>query len=234
MTRRFFIGNGVLPDFQVTGPPVTARQEFLDTLQGVGSEGFEGFSVGTADFLTLTFPGSEGDITATLSPFEDGLSPRIAVRAWIPENPNGLQGRFNTTPDGAHVLVVQGSFQIVFSSPISAFGFYGTDIGDFSATLDVELYGTDGVVDAITLVDAESPSDNGQLLFWGFVDDARTYSRIVFRATQRGDGSPFDVFGFDDMVIGDPAQAGVTPPSPVLHVSRGWGATANVVTIRIR
>jgi hypothetical protein len=50
--------------------------------------------------------------------------------------------------------------------------------------------------------------NNGALLFWGFIDSGNEYKKISFGNTASG----VDVFGFDDMVVGDLQQ--VTPPIP--------------------
>ncbi len=179
----------------------SARSDFLSRLVlGVGSEGFESMSQGDphlpATTLPLSFPGSTGNITATLS--GDGYV----------ENVTGW-GAFNTTPGGSNWWeTATGKFDISFSKPISAFGFYGTDICDLSGTCLVTLTLTDINNVASTLKIPATGTQDGSLLFYGFVDTLKTYKSIVF-----GNASPAgDLFGFDDMVIGDLGQ--LQPPTP--------------------
>ena len=93
---------------------------------------------------------------------------------------------------------MQGAFSISFTSAITAFGFYGTDIGDFNGQVIVTLTDTAGANTAITIPNtANADPDVGTLLFWGFADNAKSYSRITFSNTATG----VDAFGFDDMVV---------------------------------
>jgi len=95
---------------------------------------------------------------------------------------------------------------IDFSAPISAFGFYGTDIGDFSGQVTVALRDTTGVTTNF-IVNNTVNGMNGSLLFWGFIDATTEYDRITFGNTAAG----VDVFGFDDMTIGDRQQIRKVP-----------------------
>src|SRR5690606_11018247 len=109
-----FFGENLRPNLSVTGDPVDARNAFLAGLTGVGNEDFEGFSTGTAAPINLSFPGSSGAIGATLS--GDG---RIQGSASV--------GRFATSCTKYWDMSAQ--FDLTFTTAISAFGFYGTDIG---------------------------------------------------------------------------------------------------------
>ncbi|MEM6760938.1 MAG: VPLPA-CTERM sorting domain-containing protein [Pseudomonadota bacterium] len=205
-----FFGENLTPGGTVAGDPLAARNSFLGALSaGVGTEDFEGFTNGAGTPLNLTFPGSTGSITATLSgsgtDIEAGPgSGRFAT--------SGSQ--FVETPGG-------GDFVIDFSSAISAFGFYGTDLGDINNDLVITLR------NAVTMAETDFTLDvmgspNGSLIFWGFTDITETYDQIVFNNTP-GSG---DVFGFDDMTIGDVTQI-VNPPSIPLPAT-AWLLLAGV------
>lgn len=177
----------------VAGTPVTERQRFLDALTNVSSEGFETFANGDTAPLNLTFTGSSSSLSATLS--GDGR---------IYDTPGA--GRYNTTPLGTNLWEVQGAFSIDFAStPISAFGFYGTDIGDFDGQVTIQLTDTADNVTNLTVNNTVNGAD-GSLLFWGFIDPNASYKSISFGNT----AADTDVFGFDDMVIGDLQQ--IKPP----------------------
>ncbi len=185
---------GIVP---MGGNAATARSNFLAALSGgVGTEDFESFGLGhiAASGLDLSFPGSTGNITATLT----GGGPAEIIE------PNS--GRFATS--GTKFLETDGgsNFNIAFSSQISAFGFFGTDIGDFGGQIVLSLSGVG--MQSINIGNSTNAPD-GSLLFFGFTDPVDTYSNIAFSHTG---GAGF--FGFDDMTIGDQQQL-TMPPVPV-------------------
>jgi hypothetical protein len=191
-----YFGENTNPGGVVSGAPATARTSFLSSLVGVGSEGFETQTEGATAPIGLTFAGSTGSITATLT----GLG-EIAGSSTI------CCGRFNTTAAGSQLWNVSGVFSIAFSSAVSAFGFYGTDIGDFSGQVTVALEDTLGNITNF-VVNNTVNGPNASLLFWGFTDTTTAYNKITFGNTNSGT----DFFGFDDMVIGDRGQISVPEP----------------------
>lgn len=175
----------------VLGPnSAAARADFLANLTGVGNEDFESFALGTPAPLNLTFPGSTGNLTATLS----GGNARIA---------DSGPGRFATS--GTNFLqATTGNFTIEFGTAVSAFGFNGIDIGDF-VTDQLTLTLTNGATVNLTVPHSLNIGNNDQAtLFFGFFDTENSYTSITF--VNAGGG---DVFAFDDMVIGDRGQ--ITP-----------------------
>ena len=171
------------------GNTATARASFLSNLTSVGNEDFESFAIGTTPPLVLSFPGSNGNLTATLtSTLNVTVTNQNPVGQYSTSGTKHLDAEFGTTLD------------IDFSaSPISAFGFYGTDISDSGGDLVVDLVDSMNNMSSITVV--VDGQNNGSLLFWGFIDTAATYTSISLRNT-----SSSDRFGFDDMVIGDREQ----------------------------
>jgi hypothetical protein len=213
MALTVYFGENTEPGGEVVLDPVTARNQFLARLDNtVQTEDFEGFQEPDEPPLALSFDGSAGAITATLTGIGQIYSSDGA-------------GRFATS--GVNLFEVVSDFQITFDTPISAFGFYGTDIGDFAGQLTVTLVDTDAASTTLTVNNLVNGPD-GMLLFWGFVDDAKRYVSITFGNT----GGPGDVFGFDDMVVADLGQI-VVPAVPQLRVSRGWGRTYNTLTVRM-
>lgn len=194
-----FFGENLTPNAMVSGDPVTARDEFLANLEGgFGTEDFE------SGGLTLTFPGSSGDIEATLSGGSTGI-----------ESSSGL-GRFATSGSNFVETGEGGDFNIAFNTAISAFGFFATDIGDFGNSLGLRLTLEGGGtvdLDVPNTVGSDGDTD-GALLFFGFVDTEDTYTNISFFNDPTGD----DVFGFDDLIVGDAGQVIAIPdpqPNPV-------------------
>lgn len=193
----------------VGGNAVTARTSFLSGLLSVGNEDFSSFTTGTSTPLTLSFPGSTGNLTATLS----STGGSVVVTASNPV------GQFSTSAP-YHLDAGFGStLSIDFSStPISAFGFYGTDISDSGGDLVVYLTDLSGVVTSYNVLQNNSVNNNN-LLFWGFTDLANSYTQISLVNT-----SSSDRFGFDDMVIGDQQQVvNPTVPEPASMALLGLG-----------
>jgi hypothetical protein len=204
-----FFGEDLSPGgtVPVGGNAETARNNFLSGLVGVGNEDFEGFanltSIGGAG-INISFPGSSGAITANLSGL-GGICDQT-VGGSVGGIGCGFQ-RFATSPDN-YLQSASGGFDLAFSDPIAAFGFYGTDFGDFSGQVTMTL--SNGAVEVIDIPHTQGSSAGGNVLFWGFIDPTTTYTDIAF--TNTGGGS--DVFGFDDMVIGDERQIGPVIPEP--------------------
>lgn len=205
-----YFGENLVPAGAVSGAPVVARSSFLGDLVGVGTEEFESFADGTNAPLSVDFPGSSSGITATLlGDGEIDLAPNCC-------------GRFSTSPGGSRWWEASGTFWLDFSSPISAFGFYGTDIGDFNGQLTVAL--RNAATSAITnlVINNTKNGPNGSLLFWGFIDPSASYDRITFGNTNAGT----DAFGFDSMTIGDRQQVRVPEPLTLSLLGLGLLAAA--------
>lgn len=177
------------------GNAATARSNFLSNLSSVGNENFSGLAVGTQPPLILSFPGSSGNLTANLTATGNDV---------VQVSNTPVVGLFATSPSNFLDAGFGMTLNIDFSStPISAFGFYGTDIADSGGDLVVDLRNSLGVTTTRTLL-TNDPNNNNNVLFWGFFDTTDTYTLITLRNT-----SDSDRFGFDDMVIGDRLQ--VTP-----------------------
>lgn len=177
-----------------------ARATFLTNLTGVGTEDFESFTDGTVAPLVLAFPGAG---TATLSnngEIEDftgaGREATSGSNFW----------EVNTGSSATE-------FTIVFNQLVAAFGFYGIDVGDFGAQLNLAFY------NGATLVNYWSPAhglgvgtNEGNLNFFGYINSANPFNEIRFTSTGGGE----DIWAFDDMTIGGVEQVvpGDVVPEP--------------------
>ena len=184
------------------GNAATARQDFLDALAaGVSTEDFESFAFGSTAPLALSFTGGIGTIDATLTGAGD--------------IDDGGAGRFPTS--GSNLWDVTGSFSITFGTPVAAFGFFGTDVGDFEGSLTVQT--SDGVTTTDYVVPHTIDVSSGALLFFGIIDTDNPFTSVVFGNTEAG----VDIFGFDDLTVGDVSQVQVSaiplPPAMLLFLS---------------
>lgn len=190
----------------VTGAPVAARTAFLGALGSTAKlEGFESFSLGDTAPRNLIFQGSSGSLGATLT-----------GSGQIIDSP--AAGRFNTTPGGNNYWRVDNNVNVTVdfgSNLISAFGFYGTDVGDFATgALSIGLTDQNDVVTVLSVNNGVNAPD-GSLLFWGFTDSSNKYKKIDFRNT----AGAADLFGLDDMiVVGDIQQDQVPEPASLALV----------------
>src|SRR5262249_10221016 len=153
-----------------------ASSQFQAQLSGVTTETFESFATGTQAPLTLHF----GPDTATLT----GSSTSVLNTA------TGLSvGRFAIS--GTQYVETSQGFNVSFSSPQAAFGFYATDVGDFSGQLVLTL--ANGAHQSFTVPGATGTSANGSVLFFGLIGSA---AADQFTAVSFTDTNPTtDVFG---------------------------------------
>lgn len=205
---------GSLP---VGGNAQTAQADFLSNLTGVGIEDFESVAQGTSlnPGFNVSFPGSSGSITGTLSAVGTSSPGGVCGSSGGTVGSIGCGfGRFATSGT-QHLHTTSSAFELTFSSAISAFGFYGIDIGDINGNIELILSNGGGSVN-LAVPHTNGSTANGNVLFFGFIDMIDTYTGIRF--TNSGSGS--DVFGFDDLIIGDIGQiASVPEPTPLALMS---------------
>jgi hypothetical protein len=191
-----------------------ARASFFGSLTGVGTENFEGFADNTSPPLNIAFPGSSGSITATLS----------GSGAFIMDLPGTATSAGRYPISGTKFLQevtasnTGDALTIGFSSPVAAFGFYGTDFGDFDGVTELRL--ENGLIQTVSIGNSTN-IPGAAVLFFGVIDVDNPFTGIVFRNTNPSGG---DFFGFDDMTIGDVQQ--VTPgavPEPATIMLIGSG-----------
>ena len=186
----------------------SARNAFLAFLTGgVGTETFEGLGVGTTN-PALTFPGAgTASLTGGGTVIDDPCCGRRAI-----SGSNLYETR--SAADGGTTFVIN------FSDPVAAFGFLGTDIGDFGSQLTLRFFlAGGGSVDWGLPYDA-GESGEGDLMYAGYINTA-TFTSVAFIGTESE-----DVFGFDDMTVGSLGQVNPNPsvvPEPATVVLLGSG-----------
>jgi hypothetical protein len=191
-----------------SGAAATARANFLAALSaGISTENFESIAANTNTPFGVSFTGGLGTINATLS----GTATVLNVPG---------SGRFATS--GIQYVESSPGFNVDFGTQnIAAFGFYGTDIGDFggqlSLALDLAGGGTSNLIVPHSL--GSNGSTDGHLLFFGIIDTVNQFTKVTFNNTDTT-----DFFGFDDLTVGDIAQVAI--PEPLSATLFGFGLLA--------
>lgn len=183
-----------------------ARNAFLDRLTGVKTQDFESAQLGSGGLAVVNALASGGD---PLQVFPSTVS-SFGQAAVVNNSFDGNEyfGRFNTSSAGAGQWIdIDFAFTLEFATPVSGFGFFATDVGDFDGSLEVLLSFVGG--GSLTIEDVAptpSTSTNGSLLFFGVVDDTQLISGVQVRVMQAlsPDDPNFsaEIVGFDDLVTG--------------------------------
>lgn len=185
-----------------------ARTSFLSNLVGVGTENFESLSGSSP---TLTFPGAgSASLLGTGSVLSSPGAGRFATSG----------SRFyetRSTNSGS-------TFSVRFGSAVAAFGFFGTDIGDFGSQLSLQFWRAGSVIDTWALPYAGPGAGgyssllDGSLMYAGYIN-TNEFDRVDFIGTDAS-----DVFGFDDMTVGSLQQVNTVPePSTYVLMASGLG-----------
>jgi hypothetical protein len=159
-----------------------AQASFLSFLTGVTIESFEGKSVGD----TLPFSVSFGAVTASLTGTGEIRGSEAA-------------GRFAT--DGSKYLESRPGYKLTFDAPQVAFGFYGTDVGDFDGLMSVSFGGAPAIAIPHATGSSGATPPNGNAFFFGYIDVDAPFTTVDFFNTDTS-----DAFGFDEFTIGDRDQ----------------------------
>lgn len=202
------MANGALV---VGGNSQTARNQFAAGLLTSATENFESNAIVAGTQPTVTSP--LGIFNGVGSLFRNENAPGVAL---IEDNMflGGLAtGRFNTSSAApGKWFESSASFSITTSAMMSAFGFYGTDFGDFDGSVSIDLF--DGATQVLSQLTVPSAGgNNGSLLFFGYLNSEIRFNRIVFNVNQLdpSDIDSYDVLGFDDFMTGL-ARNGTPPP----------------------
>jgi hypothetical protein len=200
-------GNSFVPMTPGSWTHSIAKQtQFLAHLTGVGVESFEEVAGGSAPG-TLTF---NGTVNATFTGSMTVLD--------LPYPATNGFGAFPT--DGDKVLeAFTTSFEIAFDKNVAAFGFMGIDIGDFLG--QITLTTADGVSTDYVFPPVVPTRGTG-VLFFGVIDVDNPFNKITI---QNSSTDPVfgDIFGFDEMIIGEDYQVVVPAPGAILLGGLGTG-----------
>ena len=210
-----FFGEDLNANGGATPNSDAARASFFSNLTGVATENFDSIAAGTSNPV-LTFTGC---CTATL------------VGGGQINNFSNA-GRFAISSPNYYETFA-GSAGMTFSSPIAAFGFYATDIGDYGGQLTLTLTDTLANVTVLNVGNTVGSGGNtsGTALYFGFFDLTAQYTSIAC-----GNSSCIDGFGYDNLSVGSIQQ--VTPggrvPEPITLSLFGAGLVGAAVMRRRR
>lgn len=157
----------------------------------------------------------------------------------VPPPPDTSLGRYNMTagvtdpntgqPGIGHWLEATSDFEIDFTTAVSAFSFYVTDLGDYNGIFTIELYngGTRVLVEELRNDLQRAGDGNGNLLYFGATSSTLgagfTSARFLISQT-----NSTDVLGFDSFMVGNyrnPTTGG-TIPEPTSLALVGLGLLA--------
>jgi len=190
---------------------LVAQASFLANLNGIQTESFESFPT-ASNPTTLVFGTMSGNRTV--------LS--------VANSTNTSNGAFPLT--GTNFVALSGgsdqSFTITFSTPQTAFGFFGADIE--LNELQLTLTSTNGTQE-ILVVPVTVPQGSGGCFYYGLIDQAAPF----VSAKLENVGANQDGFAFDDMSIGTPIATsdGLTPPTLYIQTfyQLHWDTVSNEV-----
>jgi hypothetical protein len=175
-----------------------AASHFYSRLPGAFTETFETFTNGTMP-PALTF----GTNSATLSGVYSIYSYQTPT--------SSVSGGFAFS--GTNILGLAGGqgqfFTLTFSSPQSAFGFFGADVE--LNELRLTFVASNGSRRDVT-VPVTRPQGSGGAFFFGFIDKTNPFVAIEFRNI----GSSSDGFDLDDLTVATPDQ--VRPEPAILDL----------------
>ena len=160
-----------------------AEADFLSNLVGVGTEDFESFASGATPPLNLDF-----GVAGTASMQGNGMTVSGPMTGTFPiSGTKQVQGFAN-------------SFDILFSDPVAALGFYATDVGDVSGRLTL-TFANGGA----TVIDVpHTLNNNGNAMYFGYINTDNPFLSVSFKNSSNNDR-----FGFDNMTIGNVSQVQV-------------------------
>jgi hypothetical protein len=177
------------------------------------------FLGGLSSFTTVDLESAGGGLTSVPFTF-GGITGAVDAGAsggTGTTNVPGTDGFGGYPISGSILWQAEGAFQISLSSPITAVGFYGIDVGDATGSLKVSLFNGATTGPVFNVLSGANTND-GSVLYLGIVDAAQ-FDTILFENSLSGPTG--DRFNFDDFTVGfaaaqEPSLAPTPEPGTLL------------------
>lgn len=198
-------------EYQLTSSLAGVRSTFAENLSAVVEESFSSAPLGDLQVDSqLSLFGGAGSLSPVYNlltdhrVFDNEIPGRFDTTCQLPDPPENCTKRwFEST----------GSFRINFGGAYNGFGFFGTDFGDFSGSLLIELIYADRTIELDAVEFPDSPLSGG-VLFYQVLDIGESFIGVNVSVRQDPEGDGFDYFGFDDLVVGKVGGSSNPVPEP--------------------
>jgi hypothetical protein len=196
-----------------------AFTSYKANLSGVGvvTQGFEGFANNTdlnvaTGGSTVNFSGVTGTFINTVK--STGTAASLIVRK---ADSAGLTNSGTYPTEGKNGISINSANNVAirFSSPLQAFSFWGTDLGDNKNTLTIELYKGASQVGTRLIDFLGADAGQSSTFFYGVVGDStELFDEVRLTSSISSNG---DAIGLDQFTVGTPGQVVPTAvPTPAL------------------
>lgn len=165
---------------------------------------------GTQDFESVTPPAAGQDLKVAIGGVNATLK---SADGKLVSGPQGVNSERYSVPGGSSFWDVTSgtSFEITFDGLVSAFSFWGTDIGESGGSLTMELLDASGNIVGDRIAVNTGDAQLGNVLFWGVIasSEKEFFKTVRFTTNQPATGK--DVFGFDTFTVGSTTTGGTVP-----------------------
>jgi PKD repeat protein len=183
-----------------SGPAVAARDAWLAGLLSFDVDTLQGRTPTTLVNYNDSTPLSLWGGLGTLKSEDEFAASRIVDGIVTTGN-----GRFNASANAnGNWYEANFNFNIVLSSPRSAFGCYVMDVGDLDGSVELDFYNGATVIQTVVVPSVPPNSPNSNEAMWvAYQSPGEFFDRIAFRVIQtRINPSQFDYIGFDNFTVG--------------------------------
>ncbi len=184
-----------------------AFNQYLSNLTGVITESFETTAKGTSiNDLAPMLSGVASDFiytTDSAGTISAGTTDAVSVQKANATTGMTNAGTFPTNGTQGISINSDNFFKIKFGSPLAAFSFWGTDLGDNSNTLTVILRKAGVEVGRQPIDYLSANAGNSSVFFFGAIAQN---SRELFDEVQLLSSKANDAIGIDQLTVGTAAQ----------------------------
>ncbi len=179
----------------------------------VSTEGFESFSTSSTTGQTIDgLSTSISNVNATFSYLKKSDNSALTTKVQKADATYGLFGGVNgngTYPtDGTQGLSINSAnkLSIAFASPLRAFGYFGTDLGDNNNVLTMIFTLNGNPVESV-IVPSFPGGQNSSKFFFGYIGNTAStlFDKVEF-SSSLNNTTPSDAIGIDQIRVASAAQ----------------------------